>query len=99
MKPPKRIISQLAEIKNLDLQIDKTVGTQLYTAYQDITNSELFVEQLDTSLTIVGAAESFGAATEIEIDNRDYRLVVYTESDPPTASNEDYVIAFGRMNK
>jgi hypothetical protein len=89
----------MAEIKNLSQKIDQTVGTQLYTAYQDIDAEELFVEQLDTSLAIVGSAESFGAATETEIDNGTYKLAVYTASDPPTASNEDYVIAYGRTNK
>jgi hypothetical protein len=89
----------MAEIKTLDFDIDKTGGTQLYEAYQDITASNLYVRQVDQTLTVVGSPEDFGAATEAEINNRTYKLDLYVLNDPSQTSNEDRVIAFGRMQK
>lgn len=89
----------MAEIKTLSLVIDKATGTQLYEAYQDITGSNLYVRQVDTSLAIVGSTEDFAAATEAEIDARTYKLALYVLNDPSQATNEDRVIAFGRMQK
>lgn len=90
---------QVAEIKTLDLVIDQAGGTQLYEAYQDITGSNLYVRQVDTSLAIVGSTEDFGAATEAEVNARTYKLALYVLNDPSQASNADRVIAFGRMQK
>lgn len=89
----------MAEIRALDLVIDKTSGDQLYFAYQDITGTNLYVEQQDTSLALVGSAEDFGAATETEIDNETYYLKLYVMRDPTVTSNEDVIFAFGRMDK
>lgn len=89
----------MAEIKTLSFVIDQAGGTQLYEAYQDITAGNLHVRQVDTSLVIVGAAEDFAAATETEINNRTYKLALYVLNDPSQATNEDRVIAFGRMQK
>ena len=90
---------QIAEIKTLSLVIDQAGGTQLYESYQDITAANLHVRQVDTSLAIVGAAEDFAAATEAEINNRTYKLALYVLNDPSQTTNEDRVIAFGRMQK
>lgn len=89
----------MAEIKTLDFVIDQAGGTQLYEAYQDITGENLYVRQVDTSLAIVGSTEDFGAATEAEVNARTYKLALYVLNDPSQASNEDRVIAFGRMAK
>lgn len=89
----------IAEIRSLDLVIDKIGGTQLYEAYQDIDAGNLYVRQVDTSLAVVGSPEDFGAATEGEVDAGTYKLAVYVLNDPSVTSNEDYVIAFGRMQK
>ncbi|MCP4083176.1 MAG: hypothetical protein GY743_23385 [Planctomycetaceae bacterium] len=89
----------MAEIQSLDFVIDQDGGTQLYEAYLDITASNLYVRQVDTSLAIVGSAEDFDAATEAEIAARTYKLAVYVCNDPTQASNADRVIAFGRMQK
>lgn len=89
----------MAEIKTLDFVIDQAGGTQLYESYQDVTGSNLYVRQVDTSLAIVGSTEDFGAATEAEINNRTYKLALYVLNDPSQASNEDRVIAFGRIQK
>ena len=89
----------MAEIKTLDFVIDQAGGTQLYEAYQDITAGNLFVRQVDTSLAIVGSAEDFGAANEAEIDARTWKLTLYVLNDPSQATNEDRVVAFGRVRK
>lgn len=79
--------------------IDQAGGTQLYESYQDITGDNLYVRQVDTSLAIVGSTEDFGAATKAEINNRTYKLALYVLNDPSQASNEDRIIAFGRVQK
>lgn len=91
--------ANVAEIKTLDFVIDQTGGTQLYEAYQDIDAENLYVRQVDTDLAIVGSAEDFGAATEAEVNARTYKLKLYVLNDPSQATNEDRVIAFGRMQK
>jgi hypothetical protein len=89
----------LAEIRTLDFVIDQTLGTQLYEAYQDIDASNLYVRQVDRDLALVGSAEDFAAATEAEVDARTYKLALSVLNDPSQTSNEDYVIAYGRMQK
>lgn len=79
--------------------IDQAGGTQLYEAYQDITAANLHVRQVDVALAIVGSAEDFGAATEAEINARTFKLALYVLNDPSQTTNEDRVIAFGRMRK
>lgn len=89
----------MAEIRTLDLAIDKNTGTQLYEAYQDLDAGTLYVRQVDGGLQPVGSPEDFGPATETEIDDRTYKLGLVTFHDPSVAGNEDYVIAYGRFQK
>lgn len=91
------LIVKRTSIRTLSLRIDQTGGTQLYEAYLDSSN--LYVRRLDTDLALVGSADDFAAATNAEINARTYKLALRTTNDPSVSSNEDYVIAYGRLQK
>lgn len=81
--------------KLLSVAIDKETGTNIWVSYWE--SDELFVSQRDSDLTTIGTDESFGAATEAELNDDTYSCFVKTIKDASVSSNEDRVLIYGKM--